>query len=107
MCPEDVIKDFVFTVGVNCALRYHANIATVAAAMTPAAENSRTGVPTHNYFFLFNFFLRQEQQRAAGERLHNTPGRFQVPELWIPFSFLPLPAPPPSTSYLPRFFPWP
>lgn len=42
--------------------------------------------------FLLLFFTPRTAQ-AAGGRLHNTLGRFQVPELWIPFS-----SPPCSSS---------
>lgn len=78
MCYKGVIKGFVLTVCVNRALL----LLTILAAVTT----------------IFTFFAAGTA-RAAGERLHNKLGRFQVkelPELWIPFlpSLLLTPAPP-------------
>lgn len=65
--------------------------------MIQAAEKSCSWGLTHNNltFFFFTFFTSRPAQ-AAGERLHNKLGQFQVkelPELWIPFS-----SPPCSSS---------
>lgn len=89
--PLNVLQT-TFTVSASRATRCHATLAAAADDSGCREQPQRRG-----YSQLLLVAPRTAQ--AAGERLHNTPERFQVkelPELWIPFSPPPtlLPAPP-------------